>query len=120
MAKKLTKQELKKIWISTQRCYCKALQETYPDVLKDFNPRSFGRYQYDREMKDVVTDKGLPYQSDDIHRKYMAHVLNLTTAQLNGIIEASNQGGIRRAPGTIDEISYELLNRSVAESEEKA
>lgn len=120
MAKKLTKSELKKIWISTQRCYCKALYETYPEELKSFNPRSFGRYGYDRDMKAIIYDNGLEAQSEDIHRKYMTHVLNLTTDQLNKILEASAQGGIKRAPGTIDEISYELLNRSVRESEEKA
>jgi len=106
-----------KIWISTQICYCKALQEEYPDVFKDIKPESFKILGTDREMRYELSKLGLEERSENIHRRYMGHVLNLTTKQLELIIEADRQEVIRRAPYTIDEIMYELLNRSVKESE---
>jgi hypothetical protein len=106
--------ELKRqIWTSTSICYCKALKETYPEELKDFEEKGFWVEGCDREMREVLSYKGLDQRNPDIHRRYMAHVLQLNSIMLELIIEADRQGVIRRAPYTIDEIMYELLDRSV-------
>lgn len=113
------KKEALECWTATQVCYCKALLETYPEILKGFDPKQFGVFGQDRAMKEYLLELGLLIRSEDIHRRYMAHILNLTTQQLNKIIETNEKGIIKRAPETIDEISYELLNRAVKENEKK-
>lgn len=110
---KITDKLKMRIWISTQICYCKALKDTYPDIFKDIKETSFKLLGTDREMRSELKDAGLEERNEDIHRRYMGHVLNLSTKELELIIEADKQEVIRRAPYTIDEITYELLNRVI-------
>jgi hypothetical protein len=116
---KITQSVKNRSWIDTQKCYCRALKETYPEVLKAFDEAKFKNYGYDKEMRVQLDLNGLEDRSHDIHRRYMAHVLQLSTKKLELIIECDKQGLIRRGPGTIDEIAYELLDRAVKESETK-
>ncbi len=116
---KITKNLKDRCWRDTNKCYCKALKETYPELLKDFDEKQFKQFGIDREMREVLIDADQPTRSPDIHRLYMKHVLNLSTKKLELIIECDKQGAIPRAPYTIDEIVYELLDRAVKESQPK-
>lgn len=113
MARKITEKQKTKIWLSTSACYCKALKECYPDILKNADESKFNELNYDRELRKHLAMAGVDERNDEIHRMYMKHVLNLSTSELEAIIEADKQKVIRRAPYTIDEITYELLNRSI-------
>lgn len=115
--RKLTEKQVLKCWADTQECYCKALVETYPEELSGAKPESFRVRGVDRELRSHLLDLGLEANSPDIHRRYMTHVKQLSTKQLETIIAASNQGQIRRAPHTIDEIASELLDRTLKETQ---
>lgn len=108
-----------KTWLKTSECYCKALKEFYPEVLKGFDDRSFKELGADREMRIELAKHGLDSRPPEIHRLYMKHVLQLPSRWLELVIEADRQNITRRAPGTIDEIMYELLDRAVKDSETK-
>lgn len=109
---KISQKLKEKIWISTQVCYCRALKELYPEILKHYDEPAFNLLGCDREMRSAILDAGLEDRSEEIHRLYMKHVLELSTKELELIIRADKEGAIRRAPYTIDEIMYELLDRA--------
>lgn len=111
--KKLTKLQAEKSWLLTQECYCKALVETYPKELEGAKPESFKELGTDRELRSHLKDLGLETNTPDIHRRYMSHMKKLSTKQLETIIVANDQGLVRRAPHTIDEIQLEILDRTL-------
>lgn len=114
--KKLTQLDVRKSWALTQECYCKALVDTYPKELEGAKPESFRTLGVDRELRAHLNDLDLPSQSPEIHRRYMQYVKQLTTKQLEKIIMLNDQGLVRRAPHTIDEIQLEILDRSLTEA----
>ena len=117
--RKPSKETIIKAWIKTSYCYCQALKEYYPELLKDFTDEQMKKYRCDQEMREVLSLAGEPDRSEDIHRLYMKFILELPTKDLEQIISYNENKYIKRAAGTIDEISYELLDRAVKNSETK-
>jgi hypothetical protein len=102
-----------KIWHSTSRCYTRALKDTYPNVFKKWDDKRLDEEWEDHRMRSVLSAAGLDDRNPVINRHYMDRVLQLSTQELNLIIEADKQGVIRRAGETIDAILNELLTRSL-------
>lgn len=117
--RKPTKEVITKAWVKTSYCYCRALKDHYPDLLKDFDDVQMKGFGCDREMRDVLKTAKVEERSADIHRLYMKYVLQLSTKDLEQIISYDKEGFIRRAPHTIDEINLELFHRAVENSETK-
>jgi len=117
--KKPSKEAIIKAWVKTSYCYCRALKEHYPELLKDFTDEQMKSYGCDQDMRRILKESKVEERSTDIHRLYMKYVLQLSTKDLEQMISYDKEGFIRRAPHTIEEIQLELFHRAVENSETK-
>jgi hypothetical protein len=117
--KKPDQATITRAWVKTSKCYCRALKDHYPELLKDFDDKKMSQYGCDREMRILLNEADLASRNADIHRLYMKYVLQLSTKDLEQIITYDREGFIRRAPHTIDEINLELFHRVVESPESK-
>jgi hypothetical protein len=106
---RLTKKLCGEIWLSTENCWHKAVQDYYTKY-PDRNPLS----RYIRHLKDKipVDYRNIPEEcKEEIDQMYRENLSKLTTQQLELVIEAYKKKKHRRSPVTMNYITGVLLER---------
>ena len=114
---RMTKKLVREIWNSTQRCWEKAVWSFYkqnPDKAPPSLPKRMGDMGGIFDSREIASE-----DKEAIDQQYRTNLLNLTTPELELVIEAyrkKNSMGrsyISRAAVTIDAILTELLERQI-------
>lgn len=112
---RMTKEKVAEIWDWTNKCYESAFMSIHPGAAKCKYLVSFKLLQNAIRREELY---GKPFWDpaevrQAISREYERLVCQLTTEQLQLIIEAHQKGKIHRAPVTISMITTELFEREL-------
>ena len=112
MKNKRSLKKMSKILSEISLAYKKALVETYPLILRDYEV-IMDSDNCEDDMKLLLSLLGLPVQSKDIKEAYIKNLIKLDSNTLNEIIDAFKQKDIIEEQRVIDAVANELIERSI-------